>query len=513
MAFQKTNWEDTIKDATGNIVRKGTPLSAKNLNNIEAGIVEVTEKLADIVYQPKSFGAVGDGIVDDTVALQTAANKADLDKAMLDLGPYTYRITSRVSFGCHLDGKHAQIIADNIANGEAVRIGYTGNKRVEDKIFHTPKIKNIVTNWSNSSVGLRIANANNCQIHVFRVEGFQTNLSLIGDATGHAYNNYFIGSLVDGKINLLLETKSNGWINENNLFIGRLSHLSTSGVNVEGCRHIKLYSELNGINNNSFYKAVFEGVAAEYDLELVNASYNHFINSRWESAKNEVLCGQIDSTRASSYNMFLYGYKLENVKITESIDCRANNVIANRDFAKFEGRYVTKGRSSNSDTVFEAYDLHGSLNSVAPDKYLLNISPIMYKGKRKDDLFPRIAINNETGKILLGSGLSEPFEAMQWNSNGATFANGLYILNPLWNSKNLRFGLNRIWEDSSGNLRLKHNANPTSDTDGTLIGIKRITTSNRPINPKEGDSYIDTTVKKIIWWDGTKWLDAMGNEV
>jgi len=38
-------------------------------------------------------------------------------------------------------------------------------------------------------------------------------------------------------------------------------------------------------------------------------------------------------------------------------------------------------------------------------------------------------------------------------------------------------------------------------------------TSKRPKNPAEGTIYIDTTVKKPIWYIGGQWVDASGNPV
>jgi hypothetical protein len=38
--YDKTNWLDEVRDQDGNILQKGTPLSARNMNNIEYGILE-----------------------------------------------------------------------------------------------------------------------------------------------------------------------------------------------------------------------------------------------------------------------------------------------------------------------------------------------------------------------------------------------------------------------------------------------------------------------------------------
>lgn len=38
--YDKTNWQDEVIDQNGDIIQQGTPLSARNMNNIEAGVYE-----------------------------------------------------------------------------------------------------------------------------------------------------------------------------------------------------------------------------------------------------------------------------------------------------------------------------------------------------------------------------------------------------------------------------------------------------------------------------------------
>lgn len=38
-------------------------------------------------------------------------------------------------------------------------------------------------------------------------------------------------------------------------------------------------------------------------------------------------------------------------------------------------------------------------------------------------------------------------------------------------------------------------------------------TKDRPKNPKSFQQYFDTDLNKPVWWVGTKWVDANGNEV
>lgn len=38
--YDKLHWKDEVRDQDGNIIQKGTPLSAKNMNHIEDGVLE-----------------------------------------------------------------------------------------------------------------------------------------------------------------------------------------------------------------------------------------------------------------------------------------------------------------------------------------------------------------------------------------------------------------------------------------------------------------------------------------
>lgn len=39
------------------------------------------------------------------------------------------------------------------------------------------------------------------------------------------------------------------------------------------------------------------------------------------------------------------------------------------------------------------------------------------------------------------------------------------------------------------------------------------TTDQRPGTPKLGQNYFDTTLGKPIWWTGSGWVDALGDDV
>lgn len=122
-----TDWKDEIVDGAGNVVQKGTPLSAANLKKLEAGVegavagvvgkvdgvifdqfkTATTTQLADIAtINVKFFGAKGNGTKDDTQAIQNAVNALVLlggGKLYLPKGIYVISKTITIDGVDYLD--------------------------------------------------------------------------------------------------------------------------------------------------------------------------------------------------------------------------------------------------------------------------------------------------------------------------------------------------------------------------------------------------------------------------
>lgn len=90
MSYTPTNWEDNV-----------TPVDAANLNKLEAGTRDAyTQAHGYINVKDVAYGAVGDGVADDTAALQAAANAAGAagvgQGKVLFLPPGNYKTTSPI---------------------------------------------------------------------------------------------------------------------------------------------------------------------------------------------------------------------------------------------------------------------------------------------------------------------------------------------------------------------------------------------------------------------------------
>ena len=54
--FSKITWIDQIKDALGNIIQQGTPVSANNMNRIEQGVKDAADELEEIKTGSQKVG-------------------------------------------------------------------------------------------------------------------------------------------------------------------------------------------------------------------------------------------------------------------------------------------------------------------------------------------------------------------------------------------------------------------------------------------------------------------------
>lgn len=100
-----------------NFVDNATVLRAEHLDHIEDGIVEIDVRTQGYVT-PEMFGAVGDGVTDDTEAIQTAVAQ----KGVIRFLPKTYKITNviAVSSDTLLVGNNAVILKPSQDTGHRV---------------------------------------------------------------------------------------------------------------------------------------------------------------------------------------------------------------------------------------------------------------------------------------------------------------------------------------------------------------------------------------------------------
>lgn len=130
--YEKLNWMDEVKDQKGNVVQKGTPLSARNMNNIENGIFEsnlLGAMLSQYNMQQKRVLADLEGEIGQTALTNTEVfpfnNSIKTIALSKNRDTVDYRVTAEI---VSADGNVGEIkITDKQLNG--FKVSFTGSAK------------------------------------------------------------------------------------------------------------------------------------------------------------------------------------------------------------------------------------------------------------------------------------------------------------------------------------------------------------------------------------------------
>lgn len=271
--------------------------------NLNTRLDKVTTQLADTaqdleqrgvnVKQPP-FNVKGNGVDDDTVAIQTAADYAFSlgtdSKLIIPRG--NYKITGKVMIKCQLDATQATL--EYYGTGTALVIGddTASNRVTARKRFELPRVVNKsrgTAGWDGTSIGVMAVNLNTCEVYVPFIQDFEKGLVVYGLDGGTAYATFYLGSLWENHKNLVLDNTPSGYVNQNLFLNGRLQHSTTKGAILDDVNANQvLIAGMNtkGPNNNTFINTSFEGETVSYYRVDIAGSYNQFYNCRWETPNN-----------------------------------------------------------------------------------------------------------------------------------------------------------------------------------------------------------------------------------
>lgn len=281
------------------------PGSLQEQININTSDITDLTKKANYVT-PEDFGAVGDGVADDTTALQNA-----LDAALPLKGVGTYKITSTLRATVEKD-----ILLDGVilcdGSFDAVIVGsdtvppqgYFIGKHVR-----IGEIRNTSEDWTPSTIGITFINVWRAEISAF-IANFHTGIKLLGNNYGCAWN--VLNNIITHtcKIGLVMDTANGGWCNQNTVIGG-----SISWVNSYAQAHASAANPCKGIivngNENAFYNTAVDGggsSAAEYAVYKgveCSGAHNRFSYVRFERVGEVAFTGL--------YNVVDYPYLYEHI--------------------------------------------------------------------------------------------------------------------------------------------------------------------------------------------------------
>lgn len=201
LLYNKTNWKDD----------ESTPINARNLNNIENGIeyiykkwdkiiqdsttgdhaaelidarygpydseqhptlghrlnhmdnkfIDVNSQLEQIAINPKSFGAVGDGVADDTIAFKNAIAKLKNNAKLLVNG--TFKITETLNINN---------LENLVIEGQGVIIASNIERLLNFSNCKNLKVNNLTFEGINTPQCINIYDSLNCEINSIKIDNF-----------------------------------------------------------------------------------------------------------------------------------------------------------------------------------------------------------------------------------------------------------------------------------------------------------------------------------------------------
>lgn len=389
-----------------------TPDTNQRVQNLETGAIEryngsawVSTPSSGGTFDVKTYGATGDGVTDDTTAIN-AAFTAAAGIGTVVIPADTYYINGTVIVNSHLEARGATF---SLGSSGAVRVGNaTSGEVVRRLTIHLPSVESSrdrATVWTEGTqVGVTIVNLLDSQVTVPYVLGFWTGLRVYGVGTGSVHNNIFLGHLYNNKRNLWLENGT-GWSNQNQYVGGQLAFDSGIGTAVSGVRHALLEDtgSFGAPNGNTFVGTSFEGNVAEYEMECQGAD-NQFLNCRWEGATPKVLFTTAEATR----NIIVGGYDVGALVMSQTSSASRNTILTATRSVKTISSTDDMERIQNltdSNPVRQVFPASVDLGVLSPGAtWTHQEGADRWEFKATGDAHARVRITPQTGRIYFGGG-------------------------------------------------------------------------------------------------------------
>ena len=385
-------------------------------------------------------GCVGDGIVDDTPALNvlTAAGKASGRKVVGRVGA-TYKITDTVHINCNADFGGSTFATTTALATVAVKTSGTvagAQLRLLDIRYptvYTNKADGVVP--TAGSIGIQIEGARNCRMEFNQVHGFEENLQLYSSdgTTGYvSYLNLYFNDLFYGaKINVHLKTESTGWVNQCTFFGGQFAQISadTAAFNTTNVKITKVDNTGNNPpNGHTFVGCSMEGAftrTIQYSLPGGFASTyfscNTWLNCRFEASAS------MEFNALALYDLFVgclsaqsatyVGSVYPNIVGSTRLYRHTTDVTAIPGAAGFRDAVnIPIFQAGNSGTAAAlAVGFNNRVNAAITSSGDVNI----FNPGNNTSLYPMGALRVTGGvpRLEMGAGVAAPANFISWNTD------------------------------------------------------------------------------------------------
>jgi hypothetical protein len=447
------NDDDTYLFVVGVLSSAGS-IDASNVTYTPAGSGAVSTNVQDKLRESVSvtdFGAVGDGVTDDSSSIQAAIDYAETINAIVYLPPGNYYIATGLTIdggasieGCPSGLDSSRILVDaSVLHGVTVGSGSLFTGALRDFTVHRTAYSGGTEN-----TGFRFVDVTGCQFETIRSYNSKYNFYMNpADGNRVAYCTWINILASGGLYNISGAISGSGYFNENVFLGGRLVTTSDTDTNI--------YIDFN-CNHNRFIGVSCEGAGTQ--AIYINGTTTgglhscSFDNCRTEgtwSADDIVIGANTQRNLVIGYNLYT---TVTDTGLSNSYILSTGSTIKNAGNGN-TALTVERNALPSGTPALEVNDLYSS----SGDSY-----GILIKSGR----------DTSGGYIMRAIRASDSLERFSIDSNGRLYT-GINVETgeSAWNFDPLKLGAYVLWVDATGDLRIK-NGSPTSDTDGTIVGTQ-----------------------------------------
>jgi hypothetical protein len=228
------------------------------------------------VFDVRDYGAVGDGVTDDSSAVQDAADAASAvaGTVYVPAGMIVHLGTTGFTASCSVATSRGASFTYS-GTGIAVLVDTLDDAEIDIAVIRGTVDWN--TGSDTSSIGLRIRNSNWPRVTA-RIRNFHTGIDMHGDNAGTSYGAIDCRDVTNNKLGIRFSKVGTGYANQHEVR-GRIK-MSSSYPAVAGSKLIDLTESGNG---STFISMSLEGGYEEWTVDC-SVPYVAFTQCRWEQA-------------------------------------------------------------------------------------------------------------------------------------------------------------------------------------------------------------------------------------